>query len=294
MRMLSAVVAVSLLVTGVACRSSHAPTGTTASATATASVTPTPNSATSTAARSTAATRSAGLSTTTAPSSATPITPQSHVSTAPAHLAGREWTAIPTTRHVVALTFDAGANDAGVASILATLRRSGVPATFFLTGNWVQASPADARAICTGYRIGNHSMTHPHFTALTTAKIDAQIHDAASTMRTTCGADPTPLFRFPYGDRDARTIAAVNDIGYVPVAWTVDTLGWEGTSGGGESTSAVTSRVLTHLQPGEIVLMHVGSTPGDGSTLDADALPGMISALREHGYGFVTLDALLR
>ena len=40
---------------------------------------------------------------------------------APAGLGGRVWTVIPTHAKVVALTFDAGANADGVASILGTL-----------------------------------------------------------------------------------------------------------------------------------------------------------------------------
>jgi peptidoglycan/xylan/chitin deacetylase (PgdA/CDA1 family) len=48
---------------------------------------------------------------------------------------------------VVALTFDAGRNADAVPSILATLRGNHVPATFFLTGNFVHAYPAAARAI---------------------------------------------------------------------------------------------------------------------------------------------------
>ncbi len=52
------------------------------------------------------------------------------------------------------------------------------------------------------------------------------------------------------------------------------------------------SRVLGALRPGEIVLMHVGSNPNDHSTLDADALPELISQLQARGYSFVTLDAL--
>lgn len=47
------------------------------------------------------------------------------------------------------------------------------------------------------------------------------------------------------------------------------------------------------LRPGEIVLMHLGSNPQDGTTLDADALPDVIDRMRAAGYGFVTLDALL-
>jgi len=50
--------------------------------------------------------------------------------------------------------------------------------------------------------------------------------------------------------------------------------------------------VLGALRPGQIVLMHVGSHPTDHSTLDADALPTVISELRARGYTFVTLRML--
>jgi peptidoglycan-N-acetylglucosamine deacetylase len=43
------------------------------------------------------------------------------------------------------------------------------------------------------------------------------------------------------------------------------------------------------LQPGQIVLMYIGSHPQDGSTLDADALPTIVSELRRRGYGLVTV-----
>jgi len=72
----------------------------------------------------------------------------------------------------------------------------------------------------------------------------------------------------------------------------VDTLGWQGTRAG-RTAAEVTSRVLDTARPGQIVLMHVGSHPTDRSTLDADALPAVIAGLRELGYQFVTLDALL-
>ena len=76
---------------------------------------------------------------------------------------------------------------------------------------------------------------------------------------------------------------------YGSVRWTVDTLGWQGTSGG-QSSTTVLNRVLANLQPGEIVLMHVGSHPTDGSTLDADALPAIIREVEARGYRFVDLD----
>jgi peptidoglycan/xylan/chitin deacetylase (PgdA/CDA1 family) len=51
--------------------------------------------------------------------------------------------------------------------------------------------------------------------------------------------------------------------------------------------------VLAQLRPGEIVLMHVGSHPTDGSRLDADALPGLIDDIRGRGYDFVTVTEFL-
>ncbi len=207
-------------------------------------------------------------------------------------LLGTDWTRIPTTAKVVALTFDAGANAAGLPSIESTLRARNIRASFFLTGTWVHDFPAQANLIVQdGYVAGNHSMTHPYFTQLTDAQVTAQVQDAQQAILRANGAEARPLFRFPYGDVNSRVLADVNGLGYVAVRWTVDSLGWEGTSGG-QTVQTVTDRVLAAAQPGEIVLMHLGSNPDDGTTLDAAALPAIISGLAARGYSFVTLQAL--
>jgi len=207
-------------------------------------------------------------------------------------LLGTDWTRIPTSAKVVALTFDAGANAAGLPSIESTLRAKGVRATFFLTGAWVRDFPAQANTIAQdGYLAGNHSNSHPYFTQLTDAQVTAEVQGAQQAILRANGTDARPLFRFPFGDVNSRVLADVNGLGYVAVRWTVDSLGWEGTSGG-QSVQSVASRVLAAAQPGEIVLMHLGSNPDDGTTLDAAALPAIIDGLRARGYGFVTLQAL--
>lgn len=211
----------------------------------------------------------------------------------PSSLLGVDLERIPTAQKVVALTFDAGANDAGLRSILNTLAANGVPGTFFLTGNWANQFPSDVPAIVTGgHLVGNHSMTHPQFTTLSDAQIAAEIGNAQAAILA-AGADPRLFFRFPFGDRDARTIADVNSAGYAAIRWTVDTLGWQGTMNGTRGPSFVVQRVMAAAQPGEIVLMHLGSNPDDGSTLDAAALPDVIAQLRAAGYGFVTLSPAL-
>lgn len=234
----------------------------------------------------------------TAPDPAPPAAPEPPAASPepwaiPASLLGLDLERIPTSRRVVALTFDAGANADAVQPILGTLAAERVTATFFLTGAFVEQFPAPSRSItAAGHRLANHSVTHPNFTSLSQSGVRDEVRGAEQAIRDVAGADPRPFFRFPFGDRDARTIEAVNDLGYVAVRWTVDTLGWQGTSGG-RSAAEVTQRVLDTARPGQIVLMHVGSHPTDGSMLDADALPEMIAGLRAAGYDFVTLDALL-
>ena len=190
---------------------------------------------------------------------------------------------------MVALTFDAGANDAGAAKILATLRESGATGTFFMTGRWAQLFPHRARKIAARYPIGNHTYDHSDLTRLTPSAVLREIQMASTAIRRVTGRPPAPLFRFPYGSSSPSTLRTANQLGYTAIGWTVDTLGWEGTSGG-QSTESVVSHALAHLQPGAIILMHVGSNPHDRSTLDADALRTIIDDIRRRGYTFVTLS----
>ncbi|GAA1243776.1 peptidoglycan/xylan/chitin deacetylase (PgdA/CDA1 family) [Oryzihumus leptocrescens] len=198
---------------------------------------------------------------------------------------------VPTTSRVVALTFDAGANGDGVPAILATLRAQHVPASFYLTGDFVRAFPTLARQMAAYGRIGNHTDNHPHLSTLSDAAVRTEVSDGAAAITAVTGRSPRPLFRFPFGEYTPHTLSLVNSMGYVAVGWTVDTLGWKGTSGG-QSADTVVARVLAARTPGEIVLMHVGSNPDDHTILDADALPRVVSALRAAGYSFVTLSAL--
>ncbi len=198
---------------------------------------------------------------------------------------------LPTSAKVVALTFDGGADSQGAASVIDTLRREGVPASFFVTGRFVQAYPSVVAELATLGPVGNHSWDHPHFPALTDAQLISQLDRTRSAILATTGKDPIPFFRFPFGDSDAGSRALVAAHGYQAVGWTVDSLGWKGTSGG-LTVAKVIDRVVGAARPGEIVLMHLGANPDDDTTLDADALGQIITRLRALGYSFATLDSL--
>jgi peptidoglycan/xylan/chitin deacetylase (PgdA/CDA1 family) len=210
----------------------------------------------------------------------------------PPRFVGKDLERLPVTDKVIALTFDAGANGDAVRPILETLIAKDVRATFFLTGSFVETYPKKSTRIARLHLVGNHTMTHPDLTTLNDLRVARQVRRAERVIRDTTGEDPRRFFRFPFGARDARTIALVNDLCYVSFRWTVDTLGWKGTSGG-MTVAKVVDRVMAGAQPGAIVLMHVGSNPDDGSTLDADALPQIIRKLRAEGYSFVRLSRVL-
>lgn len=219
---------------------------------------------------------------------ATPSSSATHTSALPAWLRGHVVSHLPTTRHVMVLTFDGGAGAQGAASILATLAREHVPATFFLTGNFVAANPSTTRAMAAaGHVVGDHTLTHPHSVTLSSAALTREVTVTAERILATTGRSPRPWFRFSYGEYDARTLRVVNDLGYGAIGWTVDTLGWKGKEAG--SSSDVVRRVRAGISPGAIVLMHLGANPDDGTTYDADALPAVIAAIRAAGYGFVTV-----
>lgn len=211
----------------------------------------------------------------------------------PATWRGVDLERILTERSVVALTFDGGSSDAGVADILATLAERDVPATFFVTGAFARTYPQRVRAMAAaGHPVGNHSDAHLSYPELTDVRIRADVAAAEAAINAASGRPAMPLFRFPFGARTDHDIRVVNDAGYLPVRWSVDSLGWKGTSGG-LTVDEVVDRVVSTAVPGHIVLMHVGANPDDGTTLDADALPRIIDGLRALGYGFVDLGDLV-
>jgi peptidoglycan/xylan/chitin deacetylase (PgdA/CDA1 family) len=135
-------------------------------------------------------------------------------------------------------------------------------------------------------------------TKMSLRSAQTEVSQGAQAIESVTGRNPQPLFRFPYGASNGQLVQMVNALGYGSFTWTIDTLGWEGTtptstSTGGQTAASVAAKALGALTPGEIILMHCGSAP-DGTTLDADALPAVISGIEAKGYGFVTLHGFLK
>ncbi|MGW5850546.1 polysaccharide deacetylase family protein [Streptomyces sp. NPDC055254] len=209
----------------------------------------------------------------------------------PDFLLGNEIRRMPTTRKVVALTFNAAWDEGGIATVLTELRRRKLPATFFPTGLFAAAHPAAVRAMgAAPHGLGNHSHSHPYFDDLSTEERYDEVLRADAAIRKASGTEPLPFFRFPYSSTTEDSIADVNDLGYAAVEFTADTKGYLGPDGG-MTVDAVVERAVDALTPGAILQMHVGST-GDGVVLDALALPRIIDAVLAAGYAVIDLRRL--
>ena len=69
---------------------------------------------------------------------------------------------VSTSQPKVALTFDDGPSEKYTERVLDILEDKGVPATFFLIGQHVQALPALAQRAARTHEIGNHTWSHPN------------------------------------------------------------------------------------------------------------------------------------
>lgn len=198
----------------------------------------------------------------------------------------------PTSRPVVALTFDAGSDVGYAAAILDILAANGIKASFGLTGDWTVEHPElVARMAREGHQLINHTWSHPSFTGLSTgtaplptAERLEQLARAEAAIMDAAGVPAMPWFRPPYGDIDQSVLVDVGSVGYRYVArWTVDSLGWKGLT-----AAEITSRCLDGAAPGAIYLFHVGSASADHAALQA-----IIDGLRAQDYGFATLADLI-
>jgi peptidoglycan-N-acetylglucosamine deacetylase len=191
----------------------------------------------------------------------------------------------PCSNGLVALTFDDGPATAVTGRLLDVLSNHRVPATFFVVGSRVDASPALVRtAHQRGFVIANHTYRHETLTRLSDAGIRGTLRRTNEAIQR-AGARPAGLMRPPYGATNSRVRQVASGMGLTQVLWDVDPRDWE--SG---TASQITSRVLAQLRPWgrNIVLLHDGVRR---SPTTLAAVPGIIRGARERGYCFARLGA---
>jgi peptidoglycan/xylan/chitin deacetylase (PgdA/CDA1 family) len=213
----------------------------------------------------------------------------------------------PRNRKRVALTFDADLtalmrrrlqhgtvksyyNDA----LITKLRHEHVPATLFLTGMWMEQYPGRVRELAADplFELGTHTYDHKGFTkhcyTLGTVPKADMLTDVrkAVTLLDQLDTRATRWFRFPGGCYDGTALHELAPAGVTAVGLDVP-----GADGFAKSPRPIVKQVLTHVQNGSIVVLHMHG--GDNAPYTDEAITPIIAGLRSRGFQLVTVTQLM-
>lgn len=197
----------------------------------------------------------------------------------------------PRTGNKIALTFDDGPDPEVTPTVLDQLKEAGARGTFFTIGRHLERHKAiGARTIAEGHELGNHSWRHAYWQNFyTTGQHARDLERNTQIIQELTGNDAQPLYRPPVGLKSPGLARVAHKRELTIVAWSLHS---RDTMSG--NAQAIANRVLSRIQPGDIVLMH------DGHDLDGrhrrgilPALPLILKGLKERGLESVTVSELL-
>lgn len=209
-------------------------------------------------------------------------------------LLGPNITRLPAARagsELVGLTFDDGPDPKVTPAVLDLLAMAGARATFFCIGQRAEAYPGVVAAIrARGHGVENHSYSHPNGFALRGPHgLRREILRAQEAIERSGGGRPS-LFRAPAGIQNLWLAAVLAKAGLSLVSWSrrgFDTVTRSG--------ARVASRLERGLCPGDILLLHDGSSARDanGRPVVLEALPRVLDEMSRKGLRSEALHAVL-
>lgn len=189
---------------------------------------------------------------------------------------------------VIYLTFDAGYGNENLDSILATLKREQVEATFFILPAMLQYSlPAVKQMIEDGHLVANHTYSHCNMARLGSKEaVKKELGDLADLYKETTGEEMAPYYRPPEGAFTEDTLRYGQELGYTAVFWSFAYADWD--NGKQPDTEKAKARIIDSVHNGEIMLLH------PNSAANAAVLPDVIATLKSEGYVFRRIDDFTR
>jgi endoglucanase len=216
-------------------------------------------------------------------------------------------------RRELALVFTGGEYGEGTVSILDTLRRRGVRASFFVTGDYLASRRNRLlvrRMVAEGHHVGPHSDTHPLYcawedraqTLVTEEFFRADLErNMADLRRLGALAGPGPIYFIPpYEWYNDDQVCWARAMGVVLFNFTPGSGSNRDWIPEGDPRFASSDEILRgildyegrepHGLNGFLLLLHLGSQREDKTHLK---LPVLVDELTRRGYGFVRVDELL-
>ena len=179
------------------------------------------------------------------------------------------------------LTFDAGY------AILDALKKHQVPATFFVVGNFLSQNPdLIKRMEKEGHIIGNHTMTHPNMSKISTKEaFQKELSDVEAIYKEVTGKEMIKFYRPPQGIYSTLNLSMAKELGYHTFFWSLAYVDWY-QDNQPDPQEAIT-KLTNRIHPGAIVLLH--ST----SSTNALILDELLSKWEQMGYSFHSLKELI-
>jgi cellulose synthase/poly-beta-1,6-N-acetylglucosamine synthase-like glycosyltransferase/peptidoglycan/xylan/chitin deacetylase (PgdA/CDA1 family) len=193
--------------------------------------------------------------------------------------------------HRVALTFDDGPDPEWTPRIADTLRRLGVPATFFVVGDHVARYPGIVdNLVKDGFEIGNHTFSHSDLTNIPDWQRDLQISLTESAVAGAADIRPR-LVRPPYSAtpesvtaRDAASYLQITRRGYLIALSNYDGEDWRR-----PGVDAIVRNATPPGRRGGVILLHDG---GGNRSETVAALKRLVPRLKRRGFRFTTMSGI--
>lgn len=181
------------------------------------------------------------------------------------------------------LTFDNGYEEGYTDEVLDVLQKEDVPATFFVTGHYVESQPdLIERMVDEGHIVGNHSYHHPDFTVISKESMRKELEDLEEAVAEVSDQKELKYLRPPKGVFSEETLEWANELGYIHVFWSLAFVDWETSNQKGWEYAF--DQIMEQIHPGAVMLLHTVSAD------NAEALEHLITELKAQGYTFRSLD----
>ena len=191
-----------------------------------------------------------------------------------------------TSEKVIYLTFDAGYENGCTARILDTLKEQGVPAAFFLVGNYMEKN-ADLvrRMVDEGHIVGNHTMHHYDMSKLSDkTAFSKELTDLEELFRQVTGKELPKYYRPPQGTYSEENLRMAQELEYKTVFWSLAYVDWQNDNQ--PTAEYAFQKLLPRTHNGAVVLLH--ST----SATNAEILGDLLTKWKDAGYRFASLEEL--
>ena len=179
----------------------------------------------------------------------------------------------------IAISFDDGPHPTYTEQLLDGLKKRGVKATFFVTGEHAALHPDVIRRMSgEGHLIGNHTYSHIQLNTSNREQFRKELLQTNEVITGITGEEVLYV-RPPYGSWDK---ALEEELNMFPVLWTVDPLDWCSSN-----VSRIVRSVVEDVEENDIILMH------DYYDTSVTAALEIVDELLAEGYTFVTVDEIL-